>query len=282
MANGPMIEERRQSARRKAQQWLENERRMSDRRQQQIWEEAFDLNAPRELPDPPVPDWVNKAIEAEDEAYLESLGRSRPLGATDEMAEFAEFARSVEPQSYWDRYAAIKSGEAAAETTARDTARIAAEAGLNRARGGMVGQLGRLGQRAMGIPGVRPALRAGRVLGSVLGPAGPFLDVAALAEIENQYSEGQEALRHLDSTRTHAQRYYGDVGKAKTRRETFGARRNIMAREDELAGLAQDPNTFNQIQFMPDGSLMFQLPDGTMIDADNMREQVLRSRMRNK
>ncbi|MCI0558177.1 MAG: hypothetical protein MN733_06750, partial [Nitrososphaera sp.] len=220
MPDDPMIEERRQSSRRKAQQWLENERRMSDRRHQQIWEEAFDPNVPRDLPDAPVPDLVKNAIEAEDEAYLESLGKSRPLGAADEMAEFA---RPVEPQSYWERYAAIKSGEAAAETTARDTARIAAEAGLNRARGGMVGQIGRLGQRAMGILGVRPALRAGRVLGSVLGPAGPFLDVAALAEIENQYNEGQEALRHLDSARAHTQRYYGDVGKVKTRRETFGA-----------------------------------------------------------
>lgn len=254
----PEFEQRRQRGRRLAQIAVENERRLGERRQQQIWEDAFDTAKQVDLgPEPTVT--ADEIIAQWDAADAEASPK-RTVGHSsywDDMAEFMEPGQT----------APMPAGGAEEAMSYGYTKRWAQRGQAAKAA------LGRLGQRAMAIPGVEPAVvmgrTAGRYLGPALGVAGPVFDAMAVNELYNQYGEAKAGLAHKQASEMHTANKYATPLAAKRTRQEFGRKRARKTQEQDIMNQAlSDEST---IQMTPGGESLFQLPDDTFVSSDNLR-----------
>ena len=291
------IEERRVSGRRKASLVVDNERRLSDRRQQQIMADEFEGRGPN-LGSDPVPDftaWEDENTWHQDQAddlepvhgrlaqeqartnnKLAELARERGM-TVDQFMEQQPYEpqRTVGHTSYWDDMSEfMEPGQSAPEPAGGSEA--AKSYGYTQRwsqRGQAAKQaLGRLGKRAMAIPGVEPASvigrTAGRYLGPFLGAAGPVFDAMAINELHNQYGEAKAGLAHKTATEMHTANKYPTQLAAKQTRKEFDRLRAIADRE---ATMVQQAAGQSSIQVGPGGESIYQLPDGTIASSDNLR-----------
>lgn len=219
----------------------------------------------------PKPDWFEAAM-AEDEADIMKDIETRTT------------QRTVGSSTYWDDMSEFMA-EAPAVSIPPDGAAEARDWGYTQ-RWGQRGQaarqaLGKLGQRAMAIPGVEQASvigrTAGRYLGPALGVAGPVFDAMAIKELSDQYGEAKEGIKHMEASRMHTANKYATPLAAKQTRKGFD---RLRARAEQETDMVRQAVGAAPLQMTPAGETLYTMDDGTMVSSDNLREMQARENFR--